>query len=169
MLIRRDNMNENLGEFLYNLRQESGKTIKELKESLGISHQYINDLENNKRVPSNKLLEAIAQTYNLNSERKIKLYDITYEIDGIEYRGLFSFGIITNANRVAGINNFYKDIKLDDNKFEVLLCNITKLKDIIKTLYFFALYDASKIPGFYFYQTDNPSLQSHYYPLFLQC
>ena len=56
---------------------------------------------------------------------------------------------------IFGINNFYKDIKLDDNKFEVLLCNITKLKDIVKTLYFFALYDASKIPGFYFYQTDN--------------
>ena len=87
--------------------------------------------------------------------RKVKLYDVTYEIDGEKYRGLFSFALITNANRVAGINNFYKDIKLDDNKFEVLLCNITKLKDIVKTLYFFALYDASKIPGFYFYQTDN--------------
>lgn len=87
--------------------------------------------------------------------RKVKLYDITYEVDNEKYRGLFSFALITNANRAAGINNFYKDIKLDDNKFEVLLCNITKLKDIVKTLYFFALYDASKIPGFYFYQTDN--------------
>ena len=87
--------------------------------------------------------------------RKVKLYDITYEVDNEKYRGLFSFALITNANRVAGINNFYKDIKLDDNKFEVLFCNITKLKDIVKTLYFFALYDASKIPGFYFYQTDN--------------
>ena len=87
--------------------------------------------------------------------RKVKLYDITYEVDNEKYRGLFSFALITNANRVAGINNFYKDVKLDDNKFEVLLCNITKLKDIVKTLYFFALYDASKIPGFYFYQTDN--------------
>ena len=87
--------------------------------------------------------------------RKVKLYDITYEVDNEKYRVLFSFALITNANRVAGINNFYKDIKLDDNKFEVLLCNITKLKDIVKTLYFFALYDASKIPGFYFYQTDN--------------
>lgn len=87
--------------------------------------------------------------------RKVKLYDVSYEIDGEKYRGLFSFALITNANRVAGINNFYKDIKLDDNKFEILLCNITKLKDIVKTLYFFALYDASKIPGFYFYKKDN--------------
>lgn len=87
--------------------------------------------------------------------RKIKLYDISYEIDGEKYRGLFSFALITNANRVAGINNFYKDIKLNDNRFEVLMCNITKFRDIIKTLYFFARYDASKIPGFYFYKTDN--------------
>lgn len=87
--------------------------------------------------------------------RKIKLYDITYCIDDKEYRGLFSFAIITNANRVAGINNFYKDIKLNDNKFEVLMCNITKLRDVVKTLYFFARYDASRIPGFYFYKTDN--------------
>lgn len=87
--------------------------------------------------------------------RKVKLYDITYTIDGEEYRGLFSFALITNANRVAGINNFYKDIKLNDNRFEILMCNITKLKDVVKTLYFFAKYDASKIPGFNFYKTDN--------------
>ena len=91
--------------------------------------------------------------------RKVKLYDISYEVDGEKYRGLFSFALITNANRVAGINNFYKDIKLDDNKFEVLLCNITRLKDIVKTLYFFAIYDASKIPGFYFYKTDNMKIK----------
>ena len=87
--------------------------------------------------------------------RKAKLYDITYTIDNKEYRGLFSFTLITNANRVAGINNFYNDIKLNDNQFEVLMCNIIHLRDIIKTLYFFARYDASKIPGFYFYKTNN--------------
>ena len=87
--------------------------------------------------------------------KKVKLYDISYEVNGEKYRGLFSFALITNANRVAGINNFYKNIKLNDNQFEILMCNITKFKDIIKTLYFFAIYDASKIPGFYFYKTDN--------------
>lgn len=86
---------------------------------------------------------------------KVKLYDITYTVNGEEYRGLFSFALITNANRVAGINNFYKDIKLNDNQFEILMCNITKLKDVVKTLYFFARYDASRIPGFYFFKTDN--------------
>ena len=86
---------------------------------------------------------------------KTKLYDVTYEIDGVETRGLFSFFLITSANRVAGINNFYKDVKLDDDKFEVLMCNMTTKVDIIKSLYFLTMYDATKVPGFYFYKTNN--------------
>ena len=86
---------------------------------------------------------------------KTKLYDVTYEIDGIEYRGLFSFIIISSANRIAGINNFYKDVKLDDDKFEVLLCNFAKKKDIIRSLYFLTMYDVEKVPGIHFYRTNN--------------
>ncbi len=86
---------------------------------------------------------------------KTKMYDITYEIDGIEYRGLFSFVIVSSANRIAGINNFYKDVKLDDDRFEVLLCNFSKQTDIIKSLYFLTLYDVEKVPGIHFYKTNN--------------
>ena len=86
---------------------------------------------------------------------KTKLYDVTYEMDGIKTRGLFSFFIITSANRIAGINNFYKDVKLDDNKFEVLMCNMTTKVDIIRSLYFLTMYDATRVPGFYFHKTDN--------------
>lgn len=86
---------------------------------------------------------------------KTKLQEIVYEVDGEKYHGLFSFIIISSANRIAGIPNFYKDVKLDDNKFEVLLCNITKKKDIIKSIYFLTMYDASKVPGIYYYKTDN--------------
>lgn len=86
---------------------------------------------------------------------KTKLTEITYEVDGIEYHGLFSFMIISSADRISGINNFYKDIKLDDNKFEVMLCNISKRKDIVKSLYFLTMHDVSKVPGIYSYKTDN--------------
>lgn len=72
-------MNDNLGNYLYDLRKKSGKTIKVLKEELGISHQYLNDMENNKRVPSDKLLEVIAKIYNLDSKDKIKLFDLATE------------------------------------------------------------------------------------------
>lgn len=86
---------------------------------------------------------------------KTKLNEIIYEVDGVEYRGLFSFIIVSSANRISGINNFYKDVKLDDNKFEVLLCNICKKKDIIKSLYFLTMYDVHKVPGIYSYKTDK--------------
>lgn len=86
---------------------------------------------------------------------KTKLNEIIYEVDGVEYRGLFSFIIVSSANRISGINNFYKDVKLDDNKFEVLLCNICEKKDIIKSLYFLTMYDVHKVPGIYSYKTDK--------------
>ena len=86
---------------------------------------------------------------------KTRLLDVTYEIDGVEYRGLFSFIIVSSANRIAGINNFYKDVKLDDDRFEVLLCNFNKKSDIIRSLYFLTLYDVEKVPGIHFYKTNN--------------
>lgn len=95
---------------------------------------------------------------------KTRLMDITYEIDGLEYRGLCSFIIISNANRIAGINDFYKDIKLDDNQFEVLLCNISKRRDIIKSLYFLTMYDIHKVPGIYFYKTNNLKIKFNKIP-----
>ncbi len=96
------------------------------------------------------LAEGIKSFFN-----KTSLNEIIYEVDGVEYRGLFSFIIVSSANRISGINNFYKDVKLDDNKFEVLLCNISKKKDIIKSIYLLTMYDVSKVPGIYSYKTDN--------------
>ena len=86
---------------------------------------------------------------------KTKLYDMTYEINGEKYRGLFSLVLISNANHIAGIKNIYKDVKLDDNKLEVVFCTIRKRKDILKSLYFLTLYGPSQVPGIYFYRTNN--------------
>lgn len=87
--------------------------------------------------------------------QKTKLYDVTYEIDDEKYRGLFSFILISNANHIAGVKNIYKDVKLDDDKIEVIFCSIRKRKDVIKSLYFLTLYDPSKVPGIYFYRTNK--------------
>lgn len=88
-----------------------------------------------------------------------KLYDITYEVDGQKYSGLYSFGIISNATRVAGIKDFVKGVKLDDSKFEVLLCNITKKKDIVKSLYYLTTNDITKVPGFYFHRANSMKIK----------
>ena len=87
------------------------------------------------------------------------LYDITYEVDGETYNGLYSFCTISNATRIAGIKGFIKDVKLDDNKFEVLLCNITKKQDIVKSLYYLTMNDITKVPCFYFHKVSSMKIK----------
>ena len=83
------------------------------------------------------------------------LYSMKYVIDGKEYSGQYSFMLISNANRIAGINNFYKDIKLDDNKFEIILCNLTKKSDIVRSLYYLATSNITQAKGFEFHRLSS--------------
>ena len=84
---------------------------------------------------------------------KTKLFEVSYTLNGEEYSGLYSFMLICNASRMGGIKVF-QDVKMDDSKFEVLLSNITTKKDVIKSL-LMVKNDITKVPGFYFYKTDN--------------
>lgn len=86
---------------------------------------------------------------------KTILYDIDCEVNGEHFSGKYSFILVSNANRIAGIDNFYKSIKLDDNCFEVLLCELNTKTDILKSLYYLATKDITKVPGFYFYRTNS--------------
>lgn len=86
---------------------------------------------------------------------KTPLYELSYNIDDKVYRGLYSMILISNANRIAGINNFYKNIKLDDDQFEVIFCNITKKEDLLKTFYYLRTTDINNVPGLYFHKTNN--------------
>jgi len=83
------------------------------------------------------------------------LYDVTCTIDGETYHGLYSFMLIGNATRIAGFNNFFYDVKLDDDRFEVLLCNLRMKQDILRTLYYLGKTSIDKVPGFYFHKTNN--------------
>ena len=87
--------------------------------------------------------------------KKVDMYDIEYEIDGKKYSGSYSLGIISNANRIAGIKNFYKDVKLDDDTFEVLFCSISKRRTLLKSLLDFGIYDINKVSGIEMYRTNN--------------
>lgn len=93
-----------------------------------------------------------------------KLYKLTYEINGIQKTGYYSFMLISNANRIAGINNFYKNIKLDDDRFEVLFCNFRRRIDILKTFTLLLTTDASKVSGIEFYQTNHVEIKFDNYP-----
>ena len=90
--------------------------------------------------------------------KKIKRYHIKYEIDNKEYEGDFSFIFITNSSRVAGLNNIYDDVKLDDNKFEIALCDVKSKRNLIKTFYAIRTCDIKDIPNIKYFQTDNIKL-----------
>ncbi len=94
------------------------------------------------------LLEGVKDFFN-----PTKMYDITYKVNGIEKRGLYSFMLISNANRIAGINNFYKDVKLDDDQFEVLFCFT-----ILMTT------DIERVSGVEFYKTNHLEIKFADYP-----
>lgn len=87
--------------------------------------------------------------------KKTKKYNVTYEIDGVKYNGDYTFIIISNANRIAGINNFYRDMKLNDKKFEVMFCSISKLRKLARAFYTLKTSDISYISGVECYKTDN--------------
>ena len=105
------------------------------------------------------LLEGVKDFFN-----PTKMYDITYKVNGIEKRGLYSFMLISNANRIAGINNFYKDVKLDDNQFEVLFCNFKRRVDIIKTFTILMTTDVERVSGVEFYKTNHLEIKFADYP-----
>ena len=99
-------------------------------------------------------IDKVNTFYNIVNEIT-KLYDIEYEIDGIKERGLFSLILISNANHIAGFNNIYKNVKLDDDKFEIIFCNISRRKDLVRSLIMLVRNDITKIPGIYSYTGKN--------------
>lgn len=93
--------------------------------------------------------------------KKTPKYDVTYEIDGTKHRGKYTFIIVSNANRIAGINNFYRDMKLDDHKFEVMFCSISNLAKLAKAFYTLKTSDISYVNGVECYKTDNLKITFH--------
>ena len=96
--------------------------------------------------------------------RPIKCYKVHYEVNGIKKTGYFSFILISNANRIAGINMFYKDVKLDDDQFELLLCNFSTRRSIIRTLRLLIDNDPNNISGLEFYKTNHVKFEFETYP-----
>ena len=86
---------------------------------------------------------------------KIPKYKVTFTIDGKKHTGKYTFVIISNANRIGGINNFYNDIKLDDNKLEVMFCSLTKKFDILKAFYTLKTSDIEYVSGVEIYKVSE--------------
>ena len=96
--------------------------------------------------------------------RPIKSYKVDYEVNGLKKTGYFSFILISNANRIAGMNMFYKDVRLDDNQFELLLCNFPTRRSIIKALSLLIDNDPNNVSGIEFYKTSRVKFKFEQYP-----
>lgn len=86
---------------------------------------------------------------------KIKLFDLTYEIDGKIVSGTYSFVFVTNTCRMGGFNNIYSDVKLDDNMFEVVLCTAKSKPELIKIGTKILAGEIKNMPGLEYYKTNN--------------
>lgn len=77
--------------------------------------------------------EGISEIFN-----KMKRYKAEVVVDGKKLYGKYSLIMISNADHIAGINKFHKDVYLDDGVMEVLLCKAATKRDFIKNflLYF---------------------------------
>lgn len=84
-----------------------------------------------------------------------KLYELEYTVNGKTYQGFYSLILISNANRIAGFNNIYKNVKLDDDKFEIMFCSITRRKDLVKTLILLIKTGITDVPGIYCHTSDK--------------
>ena len=69
----------------------------------------------------------------------VERYKAEVIVDGIKLDEKYSLIMVSNSNHIAGINNFYKNVCLNDGKMEVILCTAeNKRQFIINFLKFFS-------------------------------
>lgn len=93
--------------------------------------------------------------------KKVPVYDVDFSCDGKKYSGKYTFIIVSSADRIAGINHIYKDIKLDDDKFEILFCALTKKIEIVRSAFYLIKGEIAKAPGFEFYRASEFKIDFH--------
>ena len=101
---------------------------------------------------------------------KIRSYELKITENGKVHEDVYSFMFITNSNRVAGVNNIYPDAKLDDNKFEVLLCKQTSKPALINSLFYLKNNnDLHNIPGCEYYKLSDLTIEFKNKPEYSWC
>lgn len=88
-----------------------------------------------------------------------KMYEIKYTVNKETFHGYYSLVLISNANRIAGFDNIYKDVKLDDDKFEIMFFNINRKKDIVKTFMLLIRTGITNVPGIYCHRSNEIEIE----------
>ena len=89
----------------------------------------------------------------------IHKYRIKYKVNGKTYEDTYSFIFISNSSRIAGFNDLYYDMKLNDNMFEVALAKVKDKRDMFKTLISITTRDMKDVKGITYYQTDEIEIE----------
>ena len=84
-----------------------------------------------------------------------KMHEITYTIDGEDHKIECSMMMICSATRVAGFDSFFKDVKLDDDQFEVYIVTTGKRLGIVRTLGLSAIKGPKNIKDVISFRTNN--------------
>ena len=90
--------------------------------------------------------------------RPTKMYDITYELDGQVYKDKTSIFLVSNSNRMGGLK-IYKDVKLNDSKFEVMIAKTNNIIKLAIGLLQIQLFNKSKY--YKLIRTDNIKVLIH--------
>ena len=85
---------------------------------------------------SKKKYSYLAYVYNGIKDffTETKIHDITYTVDGEQKHVEASMMMICNATRIAGMDSFFKNVKLDDDLFEIYIVTAKKRLDILRAL-----------------------------------
>lgn len=83
------------------------------------------------------------------------MHDITYTVDGESHDISCSMMMICSATRVAGFDSFFKDVKLDDDNFEVFIVTASKRLDILRALGLSVIKDPKDVGNVISFRTNN--------------
>ena len=84
-----------------------------------------------------------------------KMHEIVYTLDGEEHSISCSMMMVCSATRVAGFDSFFKDVKLDDDQFEVYIVTTGKRLGILRALGLSAIKGPKKVKDVISFRTNN--------------
>lgn len=65
--------------------------------------------------------------------KKIKRYKVEAVIDGERKDGEYSLIMVSNSSHIAGVDNFHKNVCLDDGYMEILLCKARNRREFVQS------------------------------------
>lgn len=76
--------------------------------------------------------------------KKIKRYKVEALIDGERRDGEYSLIMVSNSSHIAGVDNFHKNVCLDDGYMEILLCKAKNRREFVQSFASYLIRGKSK-------------------------